>query len=264
MPPAATNFRATSDRPCDMSKNRLKEFINYLRDVDSRGRGSGHPQVPPELRPHTEIIERLETAQRAEPSFAGRQRGQQQLLAALTDLERGDARTPMALVPAFARVAAAVAGIVLLAGGTLGASAALGGPDVGGEVLDAVGINNAPDDAQNGKDHANENAFEGSDNAGQGINNAPEAAQNGKDHANENAFGESADDDSDDADDSESRNEGLENAEEHADDEADKGLDRANDAGPQDETPASPQVPDETHDNASGHGPSPEDDNSQD
>jgi hypothetical protein len=152
-----------------------------VRDVE--GCLQRHPDRAVELRPHLELWSGLNAAAKAQPNFGSQQRGRQQLLAALADMERGKDKGKM--IPAVAKVTVVMVAAALLVGGAAGASAALGGPDVGGQVLSTMGINHAPDAAQNGKDHANDNAKEGSDNAGQGIENASETGQN---NANPKAF----------------------------------------------------------------------------
>jgi hypothetical protein len=83
---------------------------------------------------------------------------------------------------AMTRVAVVAAAALAILSTLGGASAALGGPDVFDEVLSGIGASNASD---TGKEHANPNALEGSDNAGQGIENASDT---GKGHANPNAL----------------------------------------------------------------------------
>jgi hypothetical protein len=96
-----------------------------------------------------------------------------------------------------------------------------------------MGINNAPDAAQTGKDHANPNALDGADNAGQGIDNASET---GRDHANPNAL-DGPDNADHDTDGSDAAEDGLNTAEENAADQADDGLNTAGDAGTPDDVP---------------------------
>jgi hypothetical protein len=237
-----------------MDKNLRRILTECIRDIetgegDVEARLERYPNLVAEMRSNLDLWQDLESACLTEPGFAGQQRGQQKVLAALTDLERRDRRmTPTLLAPAAAKAAAVIAGIALLVGGTAGASAALGGPDVGGEALSAVGINNAPDAAQNGKDHANPNAFEGSDNAGQGIDNASDT---GKEHANPNAFGPHGNADEEDADADDAADDGLNTAGEHAADQADRGLDTAADAGaPDDVPPTSPPASDSVPEDA--------------
>jgi hypothetical protein len=68
---------------------------------------------------------------------------------------RGKRRMIPFPTPALVKAAAVVAGVALLVGGAAGASAALGGPDVAGDVLSGIGISNASD---TGREHANPNA----------------------------------------------------------------------------------------------------------
>ena len=237
-----------------MNKNLRRILTECIRDIESgeadvEGRIERQPELAAELRSHLALWHGLDSASMTEPGFAGRQRGQQKVLAALSEIERGDRRmTPTLLAPAAAKAAAVIAGIALLAGGTMGASAALGGPDVGDEVLSAVGINNAPDAAQNGKDHANPNAFEGSDNAGQGIDNASDT---GKEHANPNAFGPHGNAGDENSNAADAADDGLNTAGEHAADQAADGLDTAGDAGaPDDVPPTSPPASDSVPEDA--------------
>jgi hypothetical protein len=160
----------------------LTECIREIESGDSSMEDclQRYPDRAAELRPHLELWGSLNAAAKAQPNFGSQQRGQQQLLGALADMERrGDERR---MIPAFAKAAVVVAAAVLLIGGAAGASAALGGPDVAGEVLSGIGISNA---SQTGRDHANPNALDGANNAGQGINNASET---GRERANENAL----------------------------------------------------------------------------
>ena len=158
----------------------IRDIATGARDVE--GCLQQHPDRAAELRPHLELWSRLNAAPKAQPNFGSQQRGQHQLLGALADMEKErEGRTTRFLTPALVKAAAVVAGVALLAGGAAGASAAFGGPNVAGEVLSGIGISNASD---NGKEHANPNAFDGSYNAGQGIENASET---GREHANSNA-----------------------------------------------------------------------------
>jgi len=237
-----------------MDKKLRNILTECIRDIETGSRDlhdclEQYPERAAELRPHLELWSSLDAAPRARPNFAGQQRGQQRLLAALSDMQkRGERRMVPFLTPALAKAAAVLAGVVLLAGGAAGASAALGGPDVGGQVLSTMGINHAPDAAQNGKDHANPNAFEGSDNAGQGIDNASET---GREHANPNALDGPNNADDHDANSSGAADDGLNTANDNAPDEADDGLNTAGDAGaPDDVPPDSPPVPDQVPDGA--------------
>jgi hypothetical protein len=225
---------------------RLRRILTEsIQDIET---GSGdlesriqpHPELEAEFRSLVDLRQRLESAVPAKVNPTRLELNKQKFLTVLASHEGSDQR----MVPTIlaARAAAVIAGIALMAASTAGVSAALGGPDVGGEVLSATGINNAPDAAQNGKDHANENAFEGSDNAGQGIENASEA---GREHANENAFkarGDAGDETS--AESADAAENGLDTANDHAAEQADDGLETAADAGPQaDVPPATPTPP---------------------
>jgi len=155
-----------------------KILTECIRDIETGARDvegclQRHADRAAELRPHLELWSGLNAAAKAEPNLGSQQRGQHQLLAALSEGERGGRKRMIPfLTPALAKAAAVTAAAALLIGGAAGASAALGGPDVAGEVLSGIGLSSASD---TGKEHANQNAFEGSDNAGQGINNASEA-----------------------------------------------------------------------------------------
>src|SRR3990172_10928803 len=217
-----------------MDKKLRKILTESIRDIETGARDvdgclERHPDRAGELRPHLELWSGLDAASLAKPNFAGQLRGQQRLMAAISDMQkRGERRMIPLLTPAVAEAAAVLAGVVLLAGGAAGASAALGGPDVGGQVLSTMGISHAPDAAKNGKDHANPNALEGSDNGGQGIGNASET---GRDHANPNALDGPENADDDDADANDASDGGLNTANDHAADQAEDGLNTAGNAG---------------------------------
>ena len=237
-----------------MDKKLRNILTECIRDIETGARDMDgclerYPERAAELRPHLELWTSLDAAPMAKPGFAGQQRGQQQLLAALSDMEkRGKRRMIAFLTPASAKAAAVLAGVVLLVGGAAGTSAALGGPDVGGQVLSTMGISHAPDAAQNGKDHANPNALEGSDNGGQGIGNASET---GRENANPNALDGPENADDHDADANDASDGGLNTANDHAADQAEDGLNTAGNAGaPDDVPPDSPPVPDSVPDSA--------------
>ena len=142
-----------------------------------------HPESAGDLRDGIGIWEALETGPRHEPTPAGQDRGLERLLAALDEARDGGRRMGrMTLMQAMTRVAVVAAAALAILSTLGGASAALGGPDVFDEVLSGIGASNASD---TGKEHANPNALEGSDNAGQGIENASDT---GKRHANPNAL----------------------------------------------------------------------------
>ena len=164
-----------------MDSKLRKILTNCIGDIETGARDvegclQRHPDRAAELRPHLELWIGLNAATKAQPNFGSQQRGRQQLLAALAGIDRGKDKGKM--IPAVAKVAVVMVAAALLVGGAAGASAALGGPDVGGQVLSTMGINHAPDAAQTGKDHANDNATQGSYNADQGIDNASQTGQN--------------------------------------------------------------------------------------
>jgi len=152
----------------------LTECIREIESGDSSMEDclQRYPDRAAELRPHLELWSGLNAAAKAEPNLGSQQRGQQRLEAAVSEAEReGGRRMIPFLTPALAKAGAVAVAAVLVIGGAAGASAALGGPDVAGDVLSGIGISNASD---TGQEHANQNAFDGADNAGQGINNASE------------------------------------------------------------------------------------------
>lgn len=181
-----------------------------------------YSQLSAELRPGLEAWQTLTSITPAQPSTAAIERGRQAMQSAIATKPSG----PFAAVrmaPTWATAAAAVVAAAIMLGGAAGASAALGGPNLAGDALDAVGVTNGDGDgsggigqssaSDRGLECANPNAFEGSansedkaqnavdaqekencsegdggsGNAGDGINNAPDAAENGKDQANDNA-----------------------------------------------------------------------------
>ncbi len=169
-----------------------RELRELLRDcLKESGKGSDpeqlaqrHPHRAEELKPYLKTALALRSRQLATPPAMAQARGRERLLSRLAAEDGGRGKVTF-LRHGLIRAGTALAGVLVLAGGVAGASAAAGGPDVASPVIDAVtGINHAPDNAANGKEHANQNAFEGSDNAGQGIQNASE---NGQTHANPNA-----------------------------------------------------------------------------
>lgn len=191
-----------------MAKRTLEDVLaGALRDLevgspmDTRQTGGTDPT------PWLRLRDRLETSSRLDASIYGRNRGRQRMLAALaTPKHEGGLHMIPTLLGMVPKAAMLAIGGLVLTGSAVGASAAAGGPNLPAAALTAIGlhvdvrnsggIGNAPDAAQNGKDHANGKATDGSANgsvtatatAAAGINNAPDAAQNGKDHANERAF----------------------------------------------------------------------------
>lgn len=155
--------------------------------------------------PWLRLRDRLEPSTRLDASMHGRNHGRQQMLAALaTPPHTGGFQMITSLFAMVPKAAMLVIGGLVLTGSAVGASAAVGGPNLPVAALTAIGlhagvqnsggIGNAPDAAQTGKDHANGKASDGSVNASvtgtaaAGIGNAPDAAQTGKDHANERAL----------------------------------------------------------------------------
>ncbi len=162
-----------------MDRKLRKILTECIRDIETGARDvegclQRHPDRAAELRPHLELWSSLNSACKAQPNFGRQQRGQYLLLAALAGRDGGDGekRKIPVLTPALVKVIAVVAAAALLIGGAAGASAALGGPDVAGNVLSTMGINHAPEAAQNGMDSASQNAFDGSGNADDGADNA--------------------------------------------------------------------------------------------
>ena len=148
---------------------------------DAEGCLQQYPDRAAELRPHLELWSRLNAAPKAQPSLAGRQRGEHQLMGALADMEKArEQRTTRFLTPVLVKAAAVLAGVALLAGGAAGASAAFGGPDFANDVLSTIGIasshnGGAPEDAL---EHADQNAPEAAD---FGLDTAKDALDGGVD-----------------------------------------------------------------------------------
>ncbi len=151
-----------------------KTLTECIRDIETGTRDvegclQQHPDRAAELRPHLELWSDLNAAPKAQPNFGSQQRGQQQLLGALADMEKErEGRTTRFLTPALVKAAAVVVGVALLAGGAAGASEAFGGPDVGGQILSTFGLDNA-------REHAAERAKE----EGRGLDTADIAVENG-------------------------------------------------------------------------------------
>ncbi len=178
-----------------MDSKLRKILTDCIGDIETGSRDvegclQRHPDRAAELRPHLELWSRLNAAAKAQPNFGSQQRGKQQLLGALSDMERGTDKGKM--IPAVAKVAVVMAAAALLVGGAAGASAALGGPDITDDVLSTVGIQtshetlltvdeNTPDAADFGLETAQEAADNGLNTAGEhaadGLNTAGEAQQ---------------------------------------------------------------------------------------
>ena len=167
-----------------------RKLAEHLAAVDlSEGDGLVRPIVAGDPVEHTNSLalrSLLEAEPKAELSPHAGQRGRTLLLSAVAQRKSKGPQSMFERVSASlaTRGVAAALGALLFAGSTMGASAALGGPNVPEEVVNltqhALGINNAPDAAENGKAHANPKAFNGSE-------NAAEAAGAGSENANENA-----------------------------------------------------------------------------
>ena len=198
-----------------------------------------YPGRADEMRRHLQLWLDLRASAKPEPNQESVRQGQQRLLATL-DGDRGRERRMAPFLTATAlRAAAALAGVALLVGGAAGASAALGGPDVTDEVLSTVGIDNAPDAAEQVKACASENAWDGSGNAEDGAANADAAHGSPDCQANDDEHGGGLDNASENADDhasdgldtaEEATDSGLNVAGEHANDNAADGLGKAEDA----------------------------------
>lgn len=161
-----------------MDRKLRKVLTECIRDIETGARDvegclQRHAEWATELRPHLELWSGLNAATKAEPSLGGQQRGQQRLEAALSEAEReGGKRMIPFLTPALAKVGAAAVAAVLLIGGAAGGSAALGGPDVAGEVLSGVGAKNTsePDreqerEREQERDKASDDSADGDDDA---------------------------------------------------------------------------------------------------
>ena len=109
--------------------NKLRKILtDCIRDMetgalDMEGCLQRHPDRAAELRPHLELWSGLNAAAKAQPNFGSQQRGKQQLLGALSDMERGKDKRKM--IPAVAKVAVVMVAAALLIGGAAGASAAV-------------------------------------------------------------------------------------------------------------------------------------------
>ncbi len=187
-----------------MDRMLQKILTECIRDIETGDRDvegclQRHPDRAAELRPHLELWSGLNTASKAQPNIGSQQRGQQQLLAALSDMEETSGGSSPT-IPTFAKAAAAAVAAVLLIGGAAGASAAFGGPDFAPDVLSTVGIASSHDDgtAADKLDEINDGdpaaATDGLDTAQDAVDdplnniageNANEAAQPGLDTAGE-------------------------------------------------------------------------------
>ncbi len=161
-----------------MDRKLRKTLTECIRDIETGARDvegclQRHPDRAAELRPHLELWSGLNAAAKAQPNFGSQQRGRQQMLAALADMERGTDRGKM--IPVVAKIAVVMGAAALLIGGAAGASAALGGPDVSGHVFSTFGLDNA-------REHAADQAKDG-----RGLDTADIAVDDGLNIAGEHA-----------------------------------------------------------------------------
>ncbi len=166
-----------------MDSKLRKLLTDCIRDIETGARDvesclQRHPDGAAELRPHLELWSDLNAAAKAQPNFGSQQRGKQQLLGALADVERG--RDKGQMIPAVAKVAVVMAAAALLVGGAAGASAALGGPNITDDVLSTVGIQKSHETLLTVDDNT-------PDAADFGLETAQGAADNGLSTAGEHA-----------------------------------------------------------------------------
>ena len=191
-----------------MAKRTLEDVLaRALREFETGEPVSAQQAGGIDPTPWLRLRNRLEPSTRLDASTYGRNHGRQRMLAALATPPRtGGFQMIPSLFSMVPKAAMLVIGGLVLTGSAVGASAAVGGPNLPVAALTAIGlhadiqhssgIGNAPDAAQTGKDHANSRALDGSANADAsasatataGVNHAPEAALTGKEHANEHAF----------------------------------------------------------------------------
>src|SRR3990170_395501 len=116
-----------------MDRKLRKILTECIRDIETGSRDiegclERHHERAADLRPHLELWSGLDVVAKAMPNFGSHQRGQQQLLAVLSDMQkRGERRMIPFLTPALAKAAAVLAGVVLFSGGAAGGSAPPGG-----------------------------------------------------------------------------------------------------------------------------------------
>jgi hypothetical protein len=164
-----------------MDRQLRKILTECIRDIETGARDvegclQRHADRAEELRPHLELWSGLNAADKAEPDIGSQQRGQHQLLAALSEGERGGRKQMIPfLTPALAKAGAVAVAAVLVIGGAAGASAALGGPDVAGDVLSGIGINDTPDrDREMDREQEMERTSEGPGEPDDSIDQTPE------------------------------------------------------------------------------------------
>lgn len=158
-----------------MHKQPTSTLQEWLSQSDPEAWLRAHPEHREALSPYTGLDGAIQSRVRqhclaSEPSGASVSAGHTRLLAEVQNAARPAAFGRWS-APARAGAMVAVAAAVLTM--AAGASAAIGGSDLGQAVLDAVsgpsdheeGINNASPEADRARAHANENAFDGSGNA---------------------------------------------------------------------------------------------------
>lgn len=181
-----------------------KALTESIREIETRGASiedclARYPEHADSLRLNLTLWQGLNASEKAQPAYAGQQRGQQRLLAELADSIRPrQGGIPSVLAPAVARVAAMLAALAVIGGGAVGASAALGGPNLAEQVLSTVGVTQEKETAEETLETVDENTL---DEADLGLDTASDAIDGGVD--------------------------GLEIARDRTPDEAGGGLDRA-------------------------------------
>ncbi len=176
-----------------MDRKLRKILTDCIGDIETGARDvegclKRYPDRAAELRPHLELWSGLNASAKAQPNFGSQQRGKQQLLGALSDMDKAGGRRviPTLSAPAAVKAVAALAAAALLVGGAAGASAAFGGPDFADDVLSTVGINKGSHDGDHAADAAQdglETAHDSSDNSG----GEPAAAGDGQSTADAGA-----------------------------------------------------------------------------
>ncbi len=169
----------------NVDKHTIRALEECLSQENPAAWLEAHPEWAGTLAPYLGVSAavRADIAQHnlaAEPSPAAVAAGQTRLFAALSDVRDGNLRAIRPPARVAAMVAGAAAAVAVIAWG----SVAFGGAGFGQAVLDAVmgpteeqqeGINNAPSEADSGREHGNDNAFEGSGNAEDGSGNGAAA-----------------------------------------------------------------------------------------
>lgn len=164
-----------------MDRKLRKILTECIRDIETGARDvegclQRHADRAAELRPHLELWSSLNAAAKAEPNIGSQQRGQHQLLATLSEVERGGRKRMVPfLTPALVKAGTVAVAAVMLIGGAAGASAALGGPDVPGEVLSGIGINEPDRHREMDREQEMERTSEGPGEPDGSIDNTPEA-----------------------------------------------------------------------------------------